>query len=226
MLSARRGAILRLALVPILVGIALYVAWRLGYFELDQRQQLFERVQRLRMTPGIEAGFIAAFSLVVILCLPATIVTVLGGAVFGARFGAAFGLAGALIGTTAAYLISRTVARRPVQRIFGEHRLLRRLRERDGIVWLFRLRVLPVAPFGVLPYVAGIANVSLRRLLIATLFGALPSVIAYAYVGAELLTAAASGGDASSRALWVAAAVTLGMIGLSAIPGLLRRRAD
>ncbi|MEX2178894.1 MAG: VTT domain-containing protein [Gemmatimonadaceae bacterium] len=216
--------LVKLAIVPAVIVIALLLAWKFGYFELDRRQQLLERVQRLRVIPGVEMGFMAAFALAVTLCLPATVVTILGGAVFGPRFGALFALAGAMVGTCIAFSVARTVARRPINRIFGEHRLFTQLREQAGVLALFRLRVLPIAPFGVLPYVAGIADVSLRRLLVATLIGSLPSVIAYSYVGSELLIAAAYGGDASRRSLWIALGVTGGMLALSAVPQLLRRR--
>ena len=221
--TARQRAILRLAVVPVIVAIGLVAAWKLGYFELDRRQELYERVQRFRLMNGIEVGFIAAYVVVVALCLPTTVMTVLGGALFGFPFGVLFAFAGGHVGTLFTYLVARTVARRPLTRVFGEHRLLRLLRERDGVLALFRLRVLPIAPFGVLPYVSGIASVSLRRLMIATLFGALPQVLAYAWLGDELLRAAVSQGAATTRALWVAGGVTAAMLAISVIPSLRRR---
>jgi uncharacterized membrane protein YdjX (TVP38/TMEM64 family) len=217
-------AMLRLAVLPAVVVIALLVAWQTGYFELDRRQELYERVQRIRVMPGAEVGFIAAYVVAVVLCLPTTVMIVLGGAVFGFLFGGAFAFAGAMTGTVVAYTVSHTIAQRPVKRIFGEHTVLKKLREHDGIPELIRLRVLPIAPFGVLPYVAGIADVSLKRLLFATLAGALPSIIAYSWLGNELLAAAVGTGDTSRRALWIAAGVTLGMLALSSIPALLRWR--
>lgn len=222
----RRFAIFRLAIVPLIVVIGLVVAWKMGYFELDRRQELYERVQRFRMLDGVEVGFIAAYVLVVALCLSTTVMNVLGGAVFGATFGIAFAIAGSQLGTVITYVIARRLARRPLQRIFGEHRLLRQLRERQGTLGLFRLRVLPIAPFGVLPYVSGLAGVSLRRLLLASLLGALPQAAAYAWLGDALLSAAMSEGDATRRALWIAGGVTVLMLAISVLPGLVRKKSD
>lgn len=219
----RRLAIVRLAIVPLIVAIAIIVAWKLGYFELDRRQELYERVQRFRLLDGVELGFIAAYVLVVALCLSTTVMNVLGGALFGATFGIAFAVAGSQLGTVITYVIARRLARRPLQRIFGEHRLLRQLRERHGMLGLFRLRVLPIAPFGVLPYVSGLADVSLRKLLLASLLGALPQTVAYAWLGDALLSSAVSQGDATRRALWVAGGVTVVMLAISVLPSLLKR---
>jgi uncharacterized membrane protein YdjX (TVP38/TMEM64 family) len=221
--TGRRAAILRLAVLPFVVGIALLAAWKLGYFELDRRQELYDRVQRIRVVSGSEMMFIGAYVLAVTLCLPTTILIVLGGAVFGFAYGSTFSFAGAIVGTVVAYLVSRRLARRPAERIFGNHRVLEQLRERDGFLVLFRLRVLPIAPYGVLPYVSGIAGARMRLLLAATAVGSLPSILAYSWLGNELLIAATTQGETSKRALWIAAGVTLGMLALSMIPSLLRR---
>jgi uncharacterized membrane protein YdjX (TVP38/TMEM64 family) len=219
-------ATLRLLVIPGLVAVAALVAWRMGYFELDRRQALFETVQRLRQMPVIEVAFIAGFAVIVALCLPANIATILAGAVFGTWLGAAIALSGGLLATSVAYTMARTVARRPVQRVFGEHKLLRMLREHDGILPLFRLRVIPVAPFAVLAYVAGIAGASLRNLLIATAIGGVAGCTAYAFAGAALMEGIVSSSGASRRALLIAGGVTVTMLMLSFLVGFFRKRRD
>jgi uncharacterized membrane protein YdjX (TVP38/TMEM64 family) len=82
---------------------------------------------------------------------------------------------------------------------------------------------MPVAPFAVLAYVAGLAGVSMRRLLAATLLGALPTSIAYAFVGAALLEGLVSPSDGSKRALWIAGSITVVMLLLSLAPMIARR---
>jgi uncharacterized membrane protein YdjX (TVP38/TMEM64 family) len=158
--------------------------------------------------------------------LPANVATILAGAIFGPLIGAILSWIGSNVATVLAYVLARTVAQRPIKRLFGEHKLLRQLKANDGVLPLFRLRVVPVAPFAVLSYVAGIAGVSLRRLVIASAIGGLPSSIAFAYVGSELLSGVVSGGDASRRPLWIAAGVTLAMLLLSVIPMIARKLRD
>jgi uncharacterized membrane protein YdjX (TVP38/TMEM64 family) len=214
---------LRVSVLPVVVVASLVVAWRLGYFDLERRQHLVGVVEHIRQWPWAETAYVIAYALAISLCLPAAVATIIGGAVFGAWKGALFAWLGALVGTVLAHYLARTIARGPVKRLFGEHRYLRELKNRDSVLALFRLRLLPVAPFAVLDYVAGVAGVSLRRLLLATMIGMIPSVVAYTYVGAELLKGIISGGEASHRAFWIAGAVTIAMLALSVVPGLLQK---
>lgn len=214
---------LRLAIVPVAVIAGAIAAWKLGYFELDGRREMLARVQRLRMVDGIALWYVSAYCLVVLLCLPATVFTVLGGAIFGPWIGAILAWIGALAGTVVTHWLARSVARRPMTRLFGEHRLLRYLREHDSVVALLRLRVLPIAPFGVLNYLAGIGGVSLRRLLLATAVGTL-NTLPFAFVGHALFKGLLSEDEGSRTALWIAGGVTLVMLALSVAPHLLHGR--
>lgn len=217
---------LRLAIVPVIVVVALYFGWKSGYFELDRRQELAGAVERVRTLPFVGLTFIVIYAIVVSIGLPATITNLLAGAVFGAWVGAFYAWAGAMVATVLAHWLARTVMKAPLRRLFGEHRLLKKLKDNQSFVPLFRLRILPVAPFAVLDYVAGLAGVSLKALLLATAAGVLPSVLAYSYVGAELVKGIVGQDDASNRAFWIAGGITLGMFLISVVPNLIKRLRD
>jgi uncharacterized membrane protein YdjX (TVP38/TMEM64 family) len=82
---------------------------------------------------------------------------------------------------------------------------------------------LPVAPFAVLNYLAGLVGISLRLLLLATAIGVLPSLVAYVYAGAELVVGLEQAGPARLRAFWIAGGVTVLMLGVSFLPRAFRR---
>lgn len=214
--------ILRVLLFPAIALIATYAAYRLGYFELDRRREVAIFVERNRELPVIQVIYVAGYALVALLCLPAVVATILGGAFFGWFWGGVLAWCGQMVGTLLTHTLSARVARRPFQRLFGQHRLLQQLKNDVGVIGLFRLRVLPVAPFGVFAYVAGIAGLSLTKLMMATAFGMLPSLVAYSYVGTQLMRGLIDPGS-TERALRVAAYVTLGMLALSLLPMLVRR---
>ena len=217
---------MRLAIIPAIVIVAVLIAWQTGYFEMDRRQSLLDTVQRLRLQDGIQIWFVLTYAVLITLCVPATVATLLGGAIFGSWKGALLAWIASLLGTVLAHWLSRSVARNPIQRLFGHHKLLRQLKDNDGVMPLFRLRIIPVAPFAVLGYIAGIAGVSLRRLLVATALAVIPSVTAYSYLGAELITGMTSRDDVSKQALWIAGAVTVAMLLVSIVPGILQRLRD
>ena len=222
----RVASIVRIAAVPLIAVTALLIAWKLGYFELDRRQRFFETVQRFRLLPGVVVWFAILYAVAVALCLPAAILTLLCGAIFGRWVGAGVAWFGFMLGTAFAYEIAHRVARRPLTRLFGEHKLLRQLRNHDDVGTLLRLRVIPVAPLAVMGYVAGLADVSLHRLLIASGIGAIPTVAAYSYAGSALLRSMVSPDDASKRALWIAAVVTIVIVLISFVFGMRSRRRD
>jgi len=215
--------LLRLAILPVVLAIALFLAWKLGYFELGRRQQLVDAVHQMRSLPRADIAYVALFGVFVALLLPASLGSLLGGALFGVWKGALLAWVGSLVATVIAHGLTRHLARAPLRRMFGEHRLLRLLRERSGFLTLLRLRIMPVAPFAVLDYVAGIAGVSLRRLIVATTLGVIPSVAAYSYVGSELVRGIVSRAGASHQALLIAGLITAAMLVLSALPTLLNK---
>lgn len=214
---------LRLTMLPALVAVALLIAWRLGYFDLARREHLVGLIRQARHTSWAGLFYVIAYALVVTLGLPATVVSIVGGALFGVARGVVLAWSGAMTGTLIAYTLARSVGKGHVHRFLGRHHLLDRLRKRSDFWTLLRLRVLPVAPFGVLDYVAGLVGVPVRALLLATAIGILPSLTAYTYVGAELVTGLLTAGEAQFRALRIAGAVTLVMICISLVPTVIRQ---
>ncbi|MFL5467564.1 MAG: TVP38/TMEM64 family protein [Gemmatimonadaceae bacterium] len=220
---SRVRVVARLALLPGIAALALLIAWRLGYFDLARREQLLSIVRHARQTAGADVLYVAAYALIATLGLPVTVLSVLGGALFGAIRGLVLAWTGGMLGTLLAYGMARSIGQRPARRLFGRHHLLDRLRKRSDFWTLLRLRLLPLAPFGVLDYVAGLVGASLRTLVLATAVGSLPSAAAYAYAGGELVKGLAQSGETRLRAFWIAGAVTLVVTVASLMPTVTRQ---
>jgi uncharacterized membrane protein YdjX (TVP38/TMEM64 family) len=210
-------------LLGAIVASALVIAWQLGYFELSRREQIAALMEHSRGVPYIALVYVAAYAVVVVLVLPATLFSMLGGALFGPMVGVVLAWSGAMLGSLAAHLLSHSIGRRPAQVFLKRHPMLRRLRDRADVWTLVRLRVLPIAPFGVLDYVAGLSGVPLRTLLIATALGILPGTVAYVIVGHQLTSGLESEGPVARRGLWIAAGITTAMVTLSLVPVVVRR---
>jgi uncharacterized membrane protein YdjX (TVP38/TMEM64 family) len=219
----RVGVGLRLALLPALVVVALVMAWRLGYFRLAGQEHLLTVIGQARHRAWAEPLYLIAFTIIATLGLPITVLTLVGGALFGVARGTALAWIGAMAATVAAYFLGRTIAQGSVRRFLGRHHLLTSLRKRSDFWALLRVRALPVAPFAVLDYLAGVAGASLRDLLLATAIGSIPTLVAYAYVGAQLAVGIEQAGEARVRAFWIAGAVTVVMLLISFLPRALRR---
>ncbi len=224
--TRRTRALIRLAILPAVVVLAVIVAWRLGYFELGRREQFLAIIRNAETTPWAPAVYVVSYTLIVALGLPATVFSILGGAIFGAVEGLVLAWTGAMVGTVVAHTMARSVGKKPVTRLLGNHRLLRKLRERADVRTLVRLRVLPLAPFGVLDYVAGLAGVSLRTLLLATAIGIVPGTAAYTYAGDQARTGLEDPGAAGRRALFIAGLVTIAVSGIALAPSVVSKLRD
>lgn len=213
-------------LLLLAVAGAVAAAWRLGYFEQDGARRLAAAVSRTGETRLAVPLYAVAYVLVIVLVLPVTPLSLIGGALFGVGRAMLIAWFAALVGSALAYVLGRSIGRGPARRFLARHPMLRRLRDRIGLWGLLRLRVLPLAPFGVLDYVAGSTGVRLRTLLMATAIGILPTLTAYTYAGQQLSLGLQGEGEAARRAVWIAASITATMVLLSLLPILRNRLGD
>jgi len=129
--------------------------------------------------------FIAIYFVAVVALVPASWMTVAGGAVFGIVPGALYALIGATIGSTAAFLIGRYVARRAVARhldAMPRFGAIDRAVSADARRIITLLRLSPVTPFNFLNYALGLTTVSVWDFVIGG-FGMIPGAFVYAYAG-------------------------------------------
>lgn len=215
--ARQKSSLWPLILIGAVLAVASFTAWRLGYFDLEQRDRLIAAVGDVHSSWTAAAIFIGCWILAVILCLPTTVITVVGGALFGVTRGALLSWSAALLGTVITHTLARSLSTRGIRRLFGEHRLLETLDGTSDIWLLVRMRVVPAAPFGVVDYVSGLAKVPLRALMIATAIGMAPGAIAYAFAGSQLRAGLAADGSARN-ALLVAGGVSLAMMGVALVP--------
>ena len=121
----------------------------------------------------------------VVALVPASILTIAGGALFGVERGALYGLTGATLGSAAAFLLSRHVVRHAVvHRLRSRPRLttIERAVSTQGLRVLLLLRLSPIVPFNVLNYALGLTTIRLRDFLLASA-GMIPGALMYAYCG-------------------------------------------
>lgn len=128
----------------------------------------------------------ALYALATLLLVPGSVSTATAGVVYGTLGGAAVALIGATIGSTLAYGIARGAGRRPVEAL-----LARRLPEIER--WIadrqFRsiviARLLPVVPFNIFNYAAGLSPVRPLPYVTGTALGLVPGALLVESVGSS-----------------------------------------
>jgi len=134
--------------------------------------------------------FVVAYTLRPLLFLPSGAFAITGGLVFGTFWGTVYTLIGSLSGSCLAFFISRRLGRSLVDKRFGER--IEGWRHVTGESW-FRLvlflRVIPIVPFDVVNYGAGITGMPFRDYLFETMIGITPASVAFVYFGDSLAMA-------------------------------------
>ncbi len=128
--------------------------------------------------------FILIYAILVAFLFPATILTFIGAALFGIK-GFIFNLIGASIGASLSFLIARGLGKDFVEKIFKNKKLYANL-ENNGFNTIFILRLIPIIPFNVLDYIAGITKIKFKDYFFATLIGMMPGAFIYTYLFAIL----------------------------------------
>lgn len=138
--------------------------------------------------PAFVWVFFACYAVLTVLPIPRTIFTVMSGIFFGPVTGLLGAMTAATIAAMAAFLIARRLGRdrvsrhltRPVMRAI-DYRLAVR-----GWLAVGSLRLIPVCPFWLLNYCAGLSAVRFVPYLIATVVGMAPGTVAVVLLGDAL----------------------------------------
>jgi uncharacterized membrane protein YdjX (TVP38/TMEM64 family) len=225
--TASRGAPRRRTLVRLAVGALLLVAlvW-LGRAAGGQIPAFSRWVDGLGAWGPVV--FVLGYAAAAVALVPGSLLTLAAGAIFGLGRGVAYVFLGATLGATAAFLVSRHLARAQVERrLAGDPRFaaIDRAIGREGRKIVFLLRLSPLFPFSLLNYALGLTPVRLRDYLIASV-GMLPGTLLYVYYGKLAGDVAALAGGAAMEhggAYW--AVLGLGLLATIAVTTLVTRTA-
>jgi uncharacterized membrane protein YdjX (TVP38/TMEM64 family) len=128
-----------------------------------------------------------AYVVTTILFIPGSALTIGSGTLFGLRTGFLVVLIGANLGALCAFLLARTLLREKVTKWAegnAKFRSLDRAIGRQGFKMVFLSRLSPVFPFNLLNYLLGLTAIPIRAYILANLFGMLPGMFLYVYIGA------------------------------------------
>ncbi|GAB3514696.1 dihydrolipoyl dehydrogenase [Photobacterium alginatilyticum] len=184
-----RKKLLLLAAITSLIG--LWFALDLGqYFTLEQaKAQQIALQDTIAQQPLLSSAvYFVLYVIVTALSLPgAAIMTLLGAALFGFWWSLLLVSFASTIGATLAFLFSRFILRDWVQSKFG-HRLapINAGIAKDGPIYLFTLRLIPVFPFFVVNLLMGLTPISTRMFYLVSQVGMLAGTMVYINAGTQL----------------------------------------
>jgi len=130
-------------------------------------------------------AFVCGYIVATVAFIPGSILSLAAGAIFGILEGTLYVFVGATIGSSLAFLISRTFARKAVEKRIRAHprfdAIDRAVAARGGRL-VFLLRLSPAVPYNLLNYALGLTNVRFFDYLLASV-GMVPGILLYVYSG-------------------------------------------
>jgi len=157
------------------------VMWGMGGIDPKQLEVMLERA-------GIWAPivYILVYTVATILVMPSTPLNLIGGALFGPWVGTLWTSIGALMAALVAFAFTRTVGRSLVQKRLGGklQNLDREIRD-GGLFYMFSIRLLPLLPYGLVNFAAGLTSIRFRDYALGTALGTVPGVLPYVMLGSS-----------------------------------------
>lgn len=157
--------------------------------------------------------FILGYIIATVAFIPGSLLTLAAGALFD-LWGVIYVAVGATIGAALAFLISRYVARRAIERrLEGNERFqaIDRAVGTQGLKIVFLLRLSPIFPFNLLNYALGLTKVRFLDYVLASA-GMLPGTFLYVYYGktaGDLANLASGAEQAQGPEKWIFTVVGL-----------------
>jgi uncharacterized membrane protein YdjX (TVP38/TMEM64 family) len=117
----------------------------------------------------------------------AIIGTIAGGFLYGVLMATLYVNIGSTAGATLAFLLSRHMIGKWIQQKYRDQlKLFNREIKKHGSNYLFTLRIIPVLPFFLTNYLAGLTHISVTKFIVTTSIGMVPGSIVYSYAGQQL----------------------------------------
>jgi phosphatidylserine/phosphatidylglycerophosphate/cardiolipin synthase-like enzyme/uncharacterized membrane protein YdjX (TVP38/TMEM64 family) len=228
--SGARSRVALTRVLPVLAVCALVLAlWRFTPLaQMIQPAALAALAESLRSTPLGAALSVLLLGLATLAFFPVTALIVTCGLVFSPIVAFGVALAGSSLGAVAGYALGRGLWRDAVRRLAGQRfqRVSRRLGKR-GILATAVVRLVPVAPFGLVNLIAGASHVRMRDFLCGTALAMAPGTAVLVFASDRVVRAFAVPDPTSVLAAVLALAGAVGVILLlrrARLPG--RRRAE
>ncbi|WP_271910973.1 FAD-dependent oxidoreductase [Vreelandella alkaliphila] len=186
-MNRQRLLIITLLLLAVL---GFYVSGAHTFFTLETLQTYRSDFQAaFQQSPWQVAGiFFAVYVVMTTLSLPgATLLTLLGGALFGLGWGLLIISFASTIGATLAFLLSRFLFRQPIEKRFPrQFDTVNRGVDKDGAFYLFTLRLVPIFPFFMINLVMGLTRLKTVTFYWVSQLGMLPGTVVYVNAGGQL----------------------------------------
>lgn len=128
--------------------------------------------------------YVVILTLLPLLLFPDSVLVIAGGMIFGLWRGVMLTSIGSLLGGIIAFIISRVLGKAVVKKIIKRDIVFFDNKgTKSAFFLILMLRLIPLFPFKIVSYSAGLTDMKLRDFSLATVIGSLPGIIVYTNLG-------------------------------------------
>lgn len=151
---------------------------------LFNQMRLLEELQQRGM--WAVAIFILLHIGATIIGIPGVVLTLVGGVAFGLVWGSLWSLIGATLGAIGAFWAARSLLHDWAQRRIRNRKLLTTFNnaiQNRPLAFVLMVRFAPISPFNLVNFLFGLTKIHWLPYSVGTLFGIIPGVVVYTWVG-------------------------------------------
>ncbi|MFP4523332.1 MAG: TVP38/TMEM64 family protein [Candidatus Woesearchaeota archaeon] len=118
-----------------------------------------------------------------------TAMTVVGGTLFSPLFGTALVITISSLGSVLPFLLAKKFAHKPIKERIERTKYKKYLHHtnKNSFMYILYMRLIPIIPYELQNYIAGIVDISVKKFIIATFVGLLPGTVFLIYLGNTLV---------------------------------------
>ncbi len=168
----------------IIIGVILAVIFLSPIKNYLNIEFFTDTINSIQSSPYAPIIFILMYIIAVVLLVPGLALTLLAAPIFGLWQGILYVVIASNIGCSLSFFIARFLGKDFVLKIFKGNKLFDSMNakiEKNGLIYMFYLRLIPVFPFNLVNYAPGVTSIKYSQYAIATFFGMLPGTSIYCY---------------------------------------------
>ncbi len=127
--------------------------------------------------------YVLVYMIATFFLLPSTPLNLVGGAVFGVYWGTVWTTIGAILAAVLCFWFSRTLGRSFIQHRFSRWQQLDQEIAEGGLFYMIAVRLLPLLPYGLVNFGAGMSGIKFKDYLLGTLIGTTPGLLPFILMG-------------------------------------------
>jgi len=169
-----------------IVLVSMFILYKLNIFKFSNPEEFKDYIQSFGIWAPIV--YIVLFTVVPLTLFPDSILAISGGLAFGIVRGSIYTMIGAIMGATLAFFITRTIGNSAINNFMDKNfKGAKNYTDKMGIEVILLLRLIPLFPFDIVSYLAGLSNIKFKKYIIGTIIGTIPGILVFNNIGQQIM---------------------------------------